>query len=96
MILDICLIITIVRTSYMLHINFTDWRLAFNRDTALHQVKLFFGPGDILVLRCPPDWTEEQRYMLHSNVLGAMDRSGKNNEVGIISQDVDLAVVQKS
>jgi hypothetical protein len=54
---------------------------------------LSLGASDVLVLRCPPDWTDEQRYYAQLPVREAFDAAGKNNSICVIGKDIDLATV---
>jgi hypothetical protein len=49
--------------------------------------------GDVLVLRCPPKWDDEQRYGLRDIVQRSLDEVGKTNSICVIGKDIDLATV---
>ena len=49
--------------------------------------------SDVLVLRCPPQWDDEQRYMLSDCVRVELERAGKFNPVCVIGKDIDMATV---
>ena len=56
---------------------------------------LRLNEGDILVLRVPPEWFKEQRYYLQQAVTGPLFDSDKGNQVLLVNNNIDLAIVTK-
>ncbi len=67
-------------------------------DTELKEIPvqiLRLEPHDVLLLRVPPEWFDEQRFLLESDVRRCLDAAERGNPICIISNNVDLAVVTK-
>lgn len=57
--------------------------------------KLELQPGDILVIRVPPDWDYEMQKIAHKAVSRAMEQAGIKVPAIIGSTDVELQVIRK-
>ena len=54
---------------------------------------LSLDDSDVLILRCPPDLYDEQRYMLSETVRVELEKVGKHNPICVIGKDIDMATV---
>lgn len=57
--------------------------------------KLELQPGDLLVLRVPPDWTPKQQGNAHRAVKEAMRLADANVPIIIGTTDVEFQVIRK-